>query len=217
MDFVAARRNMVDSQIRPNDVTDPEIVRAFLTVEREAFLPKSRQALAYAEAEPRTSDDRALWTPRDTGKLIKAVDPQPSDAALVVAAGAGYEAALLTHLCETVIALEDTEERVASLTDRFTKLGLDRAVAVQGDLEAGLPDEGPFDIIVICGMVEQVPDALTGQLAEGGRLAAVVEVDDALGQGRVYTHAGGVAAYRVAFDATPPKLNVMRKPRAFVF
>ncbi len=217
MDFVAARRNMVDCQIRPNDVTDPRIVRAFLAVEREAFLPKSRHALAYAEAEPRTSDGRALWTPRDTAKLIKAVDPQPSEAALVVAAGAGYEAALLTHLCETVIALEDSEERVASLTERFARLGLDRAVAVQGELEAGLPDEGPFGIIVICGMVEHVPDALTGQLAEGGRLAAVVEVDDALGQGRVYARAGGVAAYRVAFDATPPKLNVMRKPRAFVF
>ena len=134
MDFAKMRRIMVDSQIRPNDVTDPEIVSAFLHTPREAFVPKSEQSIAYAEYEIETSEGRALWTPRDIGKMIKSLEPEPSDIALVIGAGAGYETAILSRLCETVIALEESDELVDELTARFGTLGLDRAVAVQGDL-----------------------------------------------------------------------------------
>ncbi|NBC21018.1 MAG: protein-L-isoaspartate O-methyltransferase [Alphaproteobacteria bacterium] len=217
MDFEAARRTMVDTQIRPNDVTEPDIVGAFLNVPREAFVPASKRSIAYSEFEIRTGEGRALWTPRDTAKLIKTLDPDPDDACLVIGAGAGYEAAILAHLAETVIALEDSEERVSRLGQRLADLGLDRAVAVEGKLTEGLPGEGPFDAIMICGMVEQVPEALTDQLAEGGRLAAVVEIDEALGRGRVYTRSGDVTGYRETFDARPPKFEAFDKPDIFEF
>lgn len=217
MEFTAARQTMVDSQIRPDGVTDPDIVEAFRSVPREAFVPRSQRSLAYSELEIETSEGRALWTPRDTAKLIKSLDPARSDVCLVVAAGAGYEAALLGQLTETVIALEESESLVNKLSERFAALGLDRAVAVEGKLEEGLPGEGPFDIILIAGMIEQVPEALTEQLSEGGRLAAVVEVDAALGRGRLYTRAGDVVSFRETFDARPPKLDAFNTPRAFVF
>jgi len=217
MDFEAARRTMVDSQIRPDDVTDPAIVRAFLTVPREVFVPRSRQGVAYSELEIATGEDRSLWIPRDTGKLLKALDPSPGDVCLVVAAGAGYEAALLGHLCDTVIALDDTPDAVEKLGVRMADLGIDRVVAVEGDIQAGLPDQAPFDLIAICGMVDAVPEALTDQLGEGGRLAAVVSADSALGRGRVYTKAGGVVSHRDVFDARPPKLSAFDAPRSFVF
>lgn len=217
MDFDAARRVMVDTQIRPNDVTDPDIVHAFLSVPREAFVPRSRRSVAYSELEIATGEARALWTPRDTGKLIAALDPGRGDACLVLAAGAGYEAALLSHLCETVIAVDEDAETVNRLAERMAELGLDRVVPVEAPILEGLPDQGPFDLIVICGMVEHVPEALKHQLGEGGRLAAVVEMDDALGRGRMYTRAGETVSYRDVFDATPPKLEAFNLPRAFVF
>lgn len=217
MDFEAARRTMVDTQIRPNDVTDPAIVGAFLRVPREAFVPGSKRGIAYSEYEIRTGEGRALWTPRDTAKLIRSLEPGPQDACLVIGAGTGYEAALLAHLSETVIALEEDEQMVERLGKRLADLGLDRAVAVQGKLTEGLPGEGPFDCILICGMVDQVPETLTAQLAEGGRLAAVVALDAALGRGRVYTKTGDIAAYRETFDACPPRFHAFDKPKAFEF
>lgn len=217
MDFAAARQTMVDSQIRPNDVTDPDIVRAFLSVPREVFVSSARQGVAYSELEIPTADDRALWIPRDTAKLIKVLEPAPSDVCLVVGAGTGYEAALLSHLCETVIALEDSPEMVDRLNARMAELDIDRVVGVEGILTEGLPDQAPFDLIAICGMVETIPEALTDQLADGGRLAAVVALDSALGRGRVYVRAGDSVSHRDAFDACPPRLPAFDRIKSFVF
>ena len=217
MDFAKMRQIMVDSQIRPDDVTNPDIVSAFLTTPREAFVPKSEQPVAYAEYEIETSDGRALWTPRDLAKMIKALDPEPSSIALVIGAGAGYETALLAQLCETVIALEEDENLVDEMTQRFASLGIDRAVAVQGDLKKGLPDQGPFDIIFVPGMIEQAPETWFDQLAEGGRLGLAVPVGRDLGRGRVYTRSGGVTAYRDAFDACPPRMPGFEKKPSFSF
>ena len=133
MNYEKAREIMVDTQVRPNDVSDPVIVSAFLKTPREAFVPTSRKSVAYSELEIETSEGRALWTPRDTGKLVKLANIKPSDIVLVVGAGSGYEAALISHLAETVIALEDDESRVDAMSDRFTALGIDQAVAVAGD------------------------------------------------------------------------------------
>ncbi|WP_084399992.1 protein-L-isoaspartate O-methyltransferase family protein [Henriciella aquimarina] len=217
MDFNKMRRIMVDSQIRTNDVTETGIVSAFLHTPREAFVPKPDQSIAYAEYEIETSEGRALWTPRDLGKMLKALEPEPSDIALVIGAGAGYETALLAKLVETVIALEDDETLVDEMTARFGKLGIDRAVAVHGDLKAGLPDQGPFDIILVTGMIEEAPEAWFNQLAEGGRLGVPVPVSHDLGRGRVYTKSGDIVSYRDAFDACPPKLPGFDKKRSFVF
>ena len=217
MDFAKLRQIMVDTQIRPNDVTDPEIVSAFLHTPREAFVPKSEQPVAYAEYEIRTSDNRALWTPRDIGKMIKALDPEPSDIALIIGAGAGYETAMLSRLTETAIALEDDEDLVDELTARFGTLGMDRAVAVQGDLREGLADQGPFDIILVCGLIEQAPETWFNQLAEGGRLGAAVPVGRDLGRARIWKKAGDTVSYRDVFDCCPPRLPGFEKPKSFVF
>ena len=217
MDFAKMRRIMVDSQIRPNDVTDPEIVSAFLHTPREAFVPKSAQSSAYAEYEIETSEGRGLWTPRDIGKMIKALQPDPSDIALVIGAGSGYETAILSNLVETVIALEESDELVDELTSRFANLGLDRAVAVQGDLRDGLADQGPFDIILVCGLIEQAPETWFNQLADGGRLGAAVAAGRDLGRARIWTKAGETVSFREVFDCCPPRLPGFEKPKTFVF
>lgn len=217
MDFAAARRIMVDSQIRPNDVTEPDLVSALLSVAREAFVPVSRRGVAYSELEIETSEGRAIWTPLDFSKLLKGVDPQREDIALVIGAGAGYETAILAQLVETVIGLEEDEAVVNATTTRLAEQGADRAVIVQGGLEAGLADQGPFDLILVNGMVETVPEAWTSQLADNGRLGVVVKSGKGLGAARIYRRTGDTVAYRVAFEASPPKFTAFDAVKSFTF
>ncbi len=217
MDFDQARETMVDSQIRPNDVTDPRIVSAFLHTPREVFVPNSRKSVAYSELEITTSPGRALWIARDTAKLIKMADIKPDDLVLVIGAGAGYEAALISHLADTVIALEDTAPLVDAMSQRFAAVGIDRAAPVEGPLAAGLADQAPFDVIYVAGMVETVPDTWAQQLRDGGRLVAVIADEGGMGRGKVFTKAGDSVSAREGFDACPPRFAEFDRKPSFSF
>lgn len=217
MDFAKLRRVMVDSQVRVNDVTSTEVVSAFSTIPREVFVPKGMRASAYAELEIETADERAMWLPRDLGKMLRALEPEAKDVSMVIGAGAGYGAALLGHITDAVIALEDDETLVDAMAERFAAIGMDEAVAVQGELAKGLADQGPFDVILIAGMVEEVPQAWLDQLADGGRLGVVVAAGRSVGAARIYKRAGDTFAYREAFECCPPELPGFAKKAAFVF
>ena len=217
MDYRAARQIMVDSQIRPNDVANPHLVSALLSVPREKFVPKPRRSVAYSELEIETSEGRALWIPRDFAKLLKAVGPKPSDIALIIGAGAGYETAVFAQLVETAIGLEVDEGLAAASSERLAAQGNDRAVIVEGALEAGLEGQGPFDIIFVNGMVQTVPTSWTEQLSELGRLGVVVEAGRGLGEARVYTRSNDVVSYRKAFEASPPRFAQFNSKPEFTF
>ncbi len=217
MDFQKQRRTMVDTQLRVNDVTAPELVSAFLSVPRELFVPRSLQALAYSEAELETESGRALWTPRDLGKLLVALSARPDDVALVIGAGSGYSAAIIGQNAEAVIALEDNEDAVNAMADRFARIGLDQAVAVEGRLAEGLPEQGPFNLIFVSGMVETVPQAWLDQLADGGRMGVVVRAGRDLGRARVYVRSGETVSCRDVFECCPPPLPGFEIRPGFVF
>lgn len=217
MDHSLARQFMIDSQIRPSGVTDPEQVAAFVNTPREAFLPKSQEAIAYSELAIETSEDRSVWRPRDFALLVEAAEPREDDVALVIGAGAGYETALLSHLVETAIGVDDNEAIVNQTTERLADLGFESALCVEGKLDAGLPDQAPFDLILVNGMVETVPAAWTDQLSEGGRLAVVVESEAGLGAARIYTKAGASVSYRTAFEVTVPKFSAFDRAETFTF
>ncbi len=217
MDFANLRRVMVDSQVRVNDVTSPGVVSAFSNVPREVFVPKGMRSCAYAELEIETSDHRAMWLPRDLGKMLRGLEPQASDVSLVIGAGAGYGAALLGYITDAVIALEDDEALVDKMSERFAEIGMDEAVAVQGDLAKGLADQGPFDVILVGGMVETVPQAWLDQLSEGGRLGVVVATGRSVGAARIYKRAGDTFSYREAFECCPPALPGFEQEASFVF
>lgn len=217
MDFDSAREIMVDSQIRPNDVTDPRIVSAFLRTPREVFVPNSRKGVAYSELEIETSPGRALWTPRDTAKLIKLADFRPTDLVLVIGAGSGYEAALISHLADTVIALEETAQLVDAMSQRFAAVGVDRAAAVEGPLAKGLPEQAPFDVIYVAGMIETMPETWASQVRDGGRLVAVMADAGGVGRGKVFTRSGDTLASREGFDAYPPRFAAFDRKPSFSF
>lgn len=217
MDFEKARRIMVDSQVRVNDVTEPNLVAAFLYTPREVFVPKAMQDIAYSEYEMETGEGRAMWTVRDLGLMLKSLEIRKNETAMVVAAGAGYTAALIAKLGSAVIALEDHEEAVDLLTERFASISMDNAVAVEGQLADGLVSEGPYNVVLINGMVETVPQAWLDQLADGGRLGVVVRNSAKLGTARIYKRAGDSVSYREAFECCPPILPGFEKKAAFVF
>lgn len=216
MEFETARRKMVESQIRPNDVTDMDVVHAFATVPREAFVPKSKKALAYSELEIETTHGRALWLARDQSKVLQALELKKSDLVLVIGASEGYSAALLDSLVDTVIALENDETVVEETSERLAGLGYNRVACVTGPLEQGYAAEGPYDAILVNGRVETMPESWLDQLKPGGRMAVVVGTQDAA-QVQVYTASEHAVSHRKVFECVPPALSEFDAEPAFEF
>ena len=216
MDLTTARRKMVDSQIRPNDVTDEAVIHAFGTIPREAFLPKAKESLAYSEVELKTVDGRAFWLARDLSKLIQALEAKPTDLALVIAAGEGYTAALMNNIVDTVIALDSDADIAEEAGDKLSSLGFDKVAYVTGPLDIGYPSEGQYDVILVNGSVQQVSQNWLDQLKPGGRLGVVIG-DANVGQARVYTATVNGTSFRNVFECVPPHLSELDVEPVFQF
>jgi len=215
-DFAAQRANMVDTQVRPSDVTDPRIHAAMREVARERFVPGAKQALAYADVPVEVSPRRYLMDPRIFAKLVQLADIRPGDRILDVAPATGYSSAVLGKLGSKVIALEQDADLVRVACDTLQSIGCTNVTVAQGALTEGAKASGPYDLIFVNGSVEAVPESLLGQLKEGGRLVAVVQTGP---QGRAYLYVrqDGVVGSRGDFDATVPELAGFKKPVGFVF
>ena len=201
MDFDAARRHMVDSQVRPNDVTDLAIINALSTVQREQFLPSSIRQQAYVERELSYGDGRCLVTARNFAKLLEAATPTRKDLALDIGCGGGYSTAVLARLCEMVVAVESDEALAAKAQEIWSSHEIDNAAVVEADLAAGAKGQGPFDLIVIAAAVEDVPQALLAQLKDGGRLATFL-MQDGVCRGVLVVRSKNTFTVKPQFDAT---------------
>lgn len=221
-DFSAARTKMVDSQLRTENVTDFEVLAAMAAVPRERFVPAGQGGLAYVDRDvpitPKGAEggSRYLMEPAPFARLLQAAEVAKTDIVLDVGCGTGYSAAVLARLADSVVALESDAALAASASETLTDLGVANAAVVSGPLEEGYPSEGPFDVIVVEGAVEVVPDALFAQLKDGGRLVAVVGYGRAA-SARVYRKSAGEIGSYDAFDAAIMPLPGFRKPQAFVF
>lgn len=215
-DFDAARETMVESQIRPSDVTDLQLLAAFRRMPRERFVPASKMALAYGDAVLNYGDGRSLLLPRDFAKLVQAADIQPDEVVLDISCARGYSTAILSQLAETVVGLETDDDTVDRATALLTDLDIVNAAVVKGDLKRGAPEHGPFDVIMVGGAVAEVPQAWLGQLANGGRLAVVIK-DGPIGRATIFTKSGNAIGDRVVFDAHAPFLSGFERAHSFVF
>ncbi|UWQ20196.1 protein-L-isoaspartate O-methyltransferase [Jannaschia sp. W003] len=213
-DSATLRRMMVDTQVRPSDVTKFPIIAAMLDVPREAFVPRGREAVAYGETSIPLGDGREILEPRTLAKLLDAVGVERDETVLVVGANLGYATALLSRMATSVVAVEEDEAMAADAEAALAALGADNAVVMTGPLAAGLPKAAPFDVILVEGGVEEVPAALLDQLRDGGRIAAIF-VDGRLGQARVGVRAEGRMGWRYAFDADAPVLPGFARERSF--
>ncbi|MDQ0468825.1 protein-L-isoaspartate O-methyltransferase family protein [Labrys wisconsinensis] len=217
IDTAQARRTMVDSQIRASDVTDARVLEAFLETPREAFLPADKQAIAYLDMDIPVGGaplPRFAIEPAVLARLLQAARIGSADAVLDVGTGTGYSSAILARIAGRVVALESDAALAAEAKGRLA--GLANVTVAIGPLEAGHAKDGPYDAIVLEGSVELVPDALFDQLAQNGRLVAVV------GTGRsaratIYVKAGREVSGREAFDAALPPLPGFARPEVFAF
>ena len=208
-DFAAARLAMVESQLRPQGVTDPAVLHAMGSVERENFLPAERRPLAYVDRAVAMGERRYLPAPAVLGSLLTQMMPEKGQRALVVGAGTGYSAAVLTAMGLSVTALESSSLLAAEARDN----GIDVA---EGPLEAGWKKDAPYDQILIDGAVEYIPDAIIDQLANGGRLATAL-VDRGITRLIVGRKAAGAFGYLSLRDAGVPALPGFTRPQAFTF
>ena len=216
MDYAAARRNMVESQLRPNKVTNPALLDALASVPRELFVPAPLRSVAYVDEEIPLGRGRFLMEPMILGRLLELAAVQPSDVALVVGAGLGYSAAVLSRVASRVVALEDDRESTEQAARTLRDLGAANVALVAGPLAEGAPRLAPFDVILFDGAVERTPPAIAEQLAEGGRLVAVIRAGG-IGRATLTIHRAGLMASRVAFDAAVPRLPGLEAAAAFVF
>jgi protein-L-isoaspartate(D-aspartate) O-methyltransferase len=217
-DYALARRNMIDSQLRPNRVSNAQLLAAIGELPRERFLPEAMRAIAYADDDVPVGNGRYLMEPMVLARLIQTLQAGPDDRALVVASGRGYGAALLARLAKSVVALESDPMLAAAAEQTAKELGLNRIRQVVGALEQGAPAAAPYDVILIEGAVQLVPQAIFDQLAEGGRLTTVLAgPPGALGVAQFFAKEGGVTSGRALFEAGTPLLPGFAPPPRFTF
>jgi protein-L-isoaspartate(D-aspartate) O-methyltransferase len=217
MDYAAARLNMVESQVRPNRVTDPRIVLAMLDLPREKFLPDALRGVAYVDEDVHIGGGRYLTEPMVLARMVQAAAIEPGDTILEIGTATGYGAAVLSHLAGKVVALESDPALAARATKLMSELGRSNVTVVGGALAQGSKLHAPYNAIIFSGGVEYVPQPVLDQLAEGGRLLAVVVSPGEAGRVTLTSRIGGQTSTRVIFDAASPVLPGLKRDPGFVF
>ena len=216
MDFAAARQNMVDCQILPNRVDDQRIVDALLKIPREKFVPDNLTGIAYVDEIVPLGGQRYVMEAMVVARLLQTAALNAEDVALSIGCGTGYATAVLAQIVDTVVAVEPDKGLAQKANENLAAIGLDNVAVVEGKLEDGNIEQGPYNVIFFDGAVQTVPHAICDQLAEGGRLVAIVS-GERVGKAYLYSRFGGVISKREVFDAGTPLLPGFGKQKAFVF
>lgn len=217
IDFATIRQQMVDNQVRTTDVTEYRLLDALLSVPRESFVPTDKKPLAYIDADIElSSQGRFLMDPSPLAKLLQAADVHKSAKVLEIGAGSGYVSALLSHLADQVIALEVDEELAALAKDNLAEGGYINVSVVSGNLADGHKNGAPYDVIFVSGSVGIEPEKLFAQLAEGGRMIAVIGTGGAA-QALLYVKENNQISSRKLFNCSIPALPGFEKAAEFVF
>ena len=207
--FAEARAAMVDSQLRPEGVTDLALLEAMGAIPRERYVPEGLHPIAYSDRAVPLAPGRVLMPPAALAQLIQELAPVTGERALVIGAGTGYSAAILSRLGLDVTALES----LPALAAQARAIGIE---IVEGPLEAGYEAGAPYDLILIDGGVEQVPDVIVAQLADGGRLATVI-CERGVGRLAIGIRSGKAFGLRPFADTSLPVLPGFARAHSFVF
>lgn len=213
-DFQTRRTMMVDTQVRPSDVTKYPIIDAMLTVPREDFVPDDQREAAYTETQIELAPGRVMLEPRSFAKILDALSIRPTELVLTVGAGLGYGAAVLARLADFVVAVEEDDGLAGEAEGRLASDGVDNVAVIKAPLVDGAAKHGPYDIILIEGAVETLPATLTDQLRENGRIAALF-TEGNLGIVKVGYKIDGAVNWRFAFNASAPVLPGFTKTKDF--
>ena len=215
-DYARARANMVENQLRPSRIDNPRLLAAMGEIPREAFCPPPLKGAAYGDDDLDLGGGRHLIEPLALAKLIQASAPQGGDVALVIGCDTGYCAAVLSRMVATLFLLVPGTEQAQAVEEQLAQLGCDNVVLQTGDAGGGLAAQAPFDVVLLAGSVQRVPEGLLDQLAEGGRLVAVVN-HGRVGKVTVFRKLGGAVGNTTPADAAVPPLTGLRPEPAFSF
>ncbi len=207
---------MVDTQIRPSDVTSFTVIDAMLSTPREAFVPDDARDLAYVGGPVPLTATRQLMEPRTIAKMLEALDVTPADLVLEIAPGMGYTTALLARMAEAVVAVEEDASLARDAEAALSAQEVDNAAILTGPLVEGSARNGPYDAIILFGGVEHVPQAIVDQLKEGGRIVALF-MQGPLGEVRKGVKTHGIVSWHMEFNATAPVLPDFARTPGFVF
>jgi len=213
-DFAQLRTTMVDTQVRPSDVTKYTIIDAMLSVPREAFVPDNKRTQAYVGEHVEIGAGRVVLDPRVLAKMLDALDLKDDELVLDLGCGLGYGAALLSRMAEAVIGVEEDAGLATEAQARLADKGADNVVVETSTISKGAAAHGPYDAILIEGAVETLPAQIEDQLKDGGRICAIF-ADGALGTVKMGIKTGGVITWRMLFNATAPTLPGFTKPAEF--
>jgi len=212
--YAKRRIMMVDTQVRPSDVTKFPIIDAMLSVPREAFVPDACREVAYAGENLVLTGNRVMLEPRTLAKMLDELDIQPDELALDLGCGVGYSSAIIARMAEAVIAVEEDPTLSADAQTILVENGADNVAVVEAALAEGAPQHGPYDVITIQGGVAEVPAAILEQLKDGGRIAALF-MEGALGTCRIGYKSGGTVSWHFAFNAAAPLLKGFERTPSF--
>ncbi|MEP3443048.1 MAG: protein-L-isoaspartate O-methyltransferase [Sulfitobacter sp.] len=215
-DFSKRRTMMVDTQVRPSDVTKFPIIDAMLHVAREDFVPSTQREAAYVGENLDLGQGRVLLEPRTLAKMLDFLAIGNDELVLDLGCAYGYSTAVTARMAQAVVAVEQDEDMAREAVDALMAAGADNAVVHTGKLAEGAPQHGPYDVILVQGGVAQVPEALTDQLKEGGRIAALF-MDGPLGEVRLGRKRAGKVSWRLGFNASAPILPGFQKDTVFSF
>ncbi len=213
-DFATRRLTMVDTQVRPSDVTKFPIIDAMLTVKRENFVPDAQREAAYVEDLVDLGNGRCILEPRTFAKILDALNISNDEVILDIAPALGYSTAVAARMAQLVVGVEEDEDLAAEAQTVLMEADIDNAIVHTGPLEQGAGEHGPYDVIMIQGGVEQVSEAILDQLKDQGRIACIFMEGD-LGTVRIGHKSAGRVTWRYAFNASAPVLNAFSAMYAF--
>ena len=209
-DFAMRRSMMVDTQVRPSDVTKFPIIDAMLSVPRENYVPDGKREAAYMGENIALGGDRVVLEPRTLAKMLDAADIQPDEMVLDLGCGLGYSAAVLARLADFVVAVEEDEVMATDAQAALSEHGADNVAVITAPLVAGSAKNGPYDVIMIQGAVEVVPSTVTDQLKDGGRICAIF-AEGMLGTAKTGYKIDGNIVWRHGFSAGAPLIDGFHK------
>jgi protein-L-isoaspartate(D-aspartate) O-methyltransferase len=215
--FDVARTRMIDSQLRPNRVSDDRVLNAFASVQRELFVPEHLKSVAYIDEDLPLGGGRYLMEPMVSARMLQEAAIERADAVLIIGAGTGYEAAVTAMLTRNVFAVEEDPELARRARAALVEHAIASVNIVEAPLRDGYRPRAPYEVIVFAGAVADIPAEIAAQLAEEGRMLAVVKSGSGMGRATLTTRTGGVLARRVIFDAATPLLPGFAPKPSFVF
>jgi protein-L-isoaspartate(D-aspartate) O-methyltransferase len=201
MNYAQSRMNMIENQVRANHVSDSKILDAMAQVPREIFVPMALKNVAYIDSNIEVAQGRFIMAPMVLAQILEFAHIQPSDIVLEIGCATGYSSAVISNLASTVVALEQDEELANLATQTLYDMGADNAVVVSSPHALGYNKQAPYDVIILNGCVDEIPESIKDQLSDDGRLLACVGGNALMGQVVLYTKKAENLSKRVLMEA----------------